>query len=605
VLLLAHGVAVIWAARLLAAAPDVIEQVAGDEAGVTAKMLSEAVAATLVLGPPTLLMGALFAHVAGMLAPRGIGRAYAINTLGGAVAPFVFGVWAIESLGYRDALFAVAYSYLVLFAGFTWFRRFKPVPQLAGILGVVALTTLAPGSLVLVELDEGWKAVETRETLLGVVIVSEQHPAGKAPPGPKLRRLQVGKEFRMGGGAAFGERRMGEIPLLLHPEPRRALFLGVGTGATLSAVRNHPSLEHIDAVELVPAVLRLLHHFRDINGSIEDDARVRLHAADARRFVAASPERYDVVVADLFHPGQDGAGNLYAREHFDNVRQHLTPGGVFAQWLPLYQLDPSTLRVIARTFMEVFGEVHVLLGVYSVEQPAIVIVGRDPAATDGPLVIDVNALSRRLQAPVYRDLLMDGRDLLGAYLLDGPGLAEFAGPGGINSDLMPRVAMQAPRTAYEEIDTLGRDNLLELLAARRPLPEGFVTADDAGALASFRTEVAEHSQALGHYLQGESTRLDTPGVVPGFVAATGHYLEAYRAAPEFRPARGMLLDGAAPAADDLAERIFPVMLERTPKDPRVWQEYLAYLARRGDRERLQRALEQAKAQLGPPATTQP
>jgi spermidine synthase len=604
VLLLAHGVAVMWSAWMLEISPALGEGIAGKGVSASTEMLAEIAAATVVLGPATLLMGALFSHVAGLIAPHGIGRAYAINTLGGAVAPFVFGVWGIEALGYRDALISVFYAYLVLFGVFTWFRRFKPVAQLAAILAMIALTTRAPATLLLVELEDDWQEVERRETLQGAVVVSEQRPGDQASRGPALRRLQVGKHFRMGGKLAFGERRMGEIPLLLHPAPQRALFLGVGTGATLSAVRNHPSLEHVDAVELVPAVLEMLHHFRDINGGIEDDDRVHLHAADARRFLAASREQYDVIVADLFHPGQDGAGNLYALEHFEHAKQRLAPGGVFGQWLPLYQLDPETLRVICRTFLAAFGEVHVLLGIYNVEQPAIVLVGRDPARSDGPLAIDVDALSRRLQAPVYRELLMDPHDLLGAYLLDGPGLERFAGPGGQSSDLMPRVSTLAPRSAYEESPTRGRDNLLELIAARSPLPEGLVTAAHDDALASFHAEAAANAEALGHYLRGESARLDTPGAIPGLVAATDHYLEAYRAAPRFRPARGMLLQ-ATRTADDLAERIFPAMLERTPDEPLVWQQYLGYLQRRGDAERYQQALRDAESRLRPPAAAPP
>src|SRR5690606_1864935 len=169
--------------------------------------------------------------------------------------------------------------------------------------------------------------------------------------------------------------------------------------------------------------------------------------------VAASAERYDVIVADLFHPGRDGAGNLYAREHFENVREHLASGGVFAQWLPLYQLDAPTLRVVMRTFAEVFGEVHLWLGIYNVEQPAIVLVGRTAEAGDERLVIDVDRLAERLQAPVYRELLMDPYDLLGAYLLDDAGVRTFVGPGEINRDLSPIVAIRAPRTAYEESPT--------------------------------------------------------------------------------------------------------------------------------------------------------
>jgi spermidine synthase len=513
----------------------------------------------------------------------------------------VYGVWGIESLGYRDALVAVAYTYLALFGAFTWFRRFKPVHQIAGILAVVGLTAATPASLVLVALDDGWVEVEARQTLLGVVIVSEQPPGGQGQAGPVMRRLQVGKHFRMGGKVAFGERRMGEIPLLLHPAPRRALFLGVGTGATLGAVLHHPTLERVDAVELVPAVLAVMHHFRDINGGVADDPRVHLHAADARRFVAASADEYDVIVADLFHPGRDGAASLYALEHFEHVRQRLAPGGVFGQWLPLHQLDPETLRVIAQTFLAAFDEVHVLLGIYNVEQPAIVLVGRDPARAEGPLELDADALARRLDAPVYRELLMDADDLLGAYLLDGPGLAAFAGQAGVSTDLVPRITTRASRAAYEESATRGRDNLLALLEARRPLPEGLVTGTDVAAT---RAAAATHADALGCYLRGESARLDTPGVVPGLVAATEHYLDAYRAEPRFRPARGMLLQ-AARTADDLAERIFPAMLERTPDERLVWQSYLAYLQRRGDQARLQAALEEAQARFGSPSSAPP
>ncbi|MCX4244886.1 fused MFS/spermidine synthase [Paraliomyxa miuraensis] len=640
-LLLAHAVATIWATSALASSFELLEWIAppGD-ARMATEMVAEAVTALVVLGPATMLMGALFSHVAGLLAPRGIGRAYALNTLGGALAPFVFGVWGIESLGYRDALISVAWVYLLLFGGFTWFRRFKPIPQIAGILGVVALTGLSPASLLLVAryqepadhddakgdantknangrnirryVDEAmeWEIIDSRETLLGAVVVSEFHPrAAKEPQrGSPPRRLQVGSKFYMGGGFGVGEQRLGGIPLLLHPAPERALFLGVGTGATLSAVRHHPSLTHIDAVELVPAVLDMLHHFNDINGELTKDERVHLHAADARRFVAASHDRYDVIVADLFHPGRDGAGNLYAREHFENVRARLHPGGLFAQWLPLYQLDAPTLRVVMRTFAEVFGEVHVLLGQYNVRVPAIVLVGYDGGNDDGGLVIDVDELTRRMQTPVHRELFTGPQDLLGSYLLDRDGLTSFVGPGPQNLDLVPVVATRAPKSAYEESDTRGRDNLMEILAARRPLPEGLLFGTGPISLPAFRNEVSVFGEAVEHYLQGESVLLDATladaPTATAYVEATPHYLRAFRTEPRLVPARGALFR-AASASDDLAEHVFPIMLERAPKERRVWQEYLGHLERKGDVERLRAAVQQAKETLGLPEAASP
>ncbi|MEM7153469.1 MAG: hypothetical protein AAF799_11550 [Myxococcota bacterium] len=601
-LVIAHALAVTWAAFALSNGYDWLTGIAGKDASFEAEMLAEAIVATLVLGPATLLMGATFSHVASLLAPRGIGHAYALNTLGGAIAPFVYGLWAIETLGYRDALFAVAYTYLLLFGAFSWFRRFPPLPTIVGIVAAVALTSATQPQLILVPEDEDWEVLETRETLLGAVVVSEYRPGGEQQKGMPLRRLQVGEEFRMGGALAFGERRMGQIPLLLHPEPKRALFLGVGTGATLGAVRDHASLEHVDAVELVPAVIDQLHYFSDINGDITNDERVQLHPADARRFAAASPQTYDVVVADLFHPGRDGAGNLYALEHFVNVREHLAEGGLFAQWLPLYQLDPQSLRLLLRTFGEAFGEVHVLLGIYNVQTPAIVLVGRRSA--DGPLGVELESLVQRLAAPIYRELLMDPRDMLGAYLMDREAMLAFAGPGDISSDLMPRLTVQAPRSAYEESKTRGRDNLMELMAARSPIPEGFVQASTPERDEAFAAQRTQFADALAHYLGGESARLDTEGSVPGLVAALPWYTDAYKAAPQFRPARGMLLQ-AARSGNDLAEEIFPMMLEQTPKERMVWQGYLAYLQRIGDTERYAAAVQQATEALDLPAAAHP
>src|SRR5690606_36136126 len=150
---------------------------------------------------------------------------------------------------------------------------------------------------------------------------------------------------------------------LLAPGARRALFLGVGAGATVGAIADF-DVERVDAIELVPEILELLPHFAAINRGVAEDPRFHLRAADARRALAAMPpeEVYPLIVGDLFHPGRDGAGSLFALEHFEAIRAHLAPGGVFCQWLPLHQLDAASLGAIVRTFLEVFDESHAFLG---------------------------------------------------------------------------------------------------------------------------------------------------------------------------------------------------------------------------------------------------
>jgi hypothetical protein len=287
-----------------------------------AGVLGELGVAALVFLAPTIVMGALFAHVTGLIAAagRGVGRGYALNTLGGALAPFIFGLWAVPRLGYADALYLVLYAYLAVFALFGWYRRFHPALLVGGVLALVALTAAAPRSLALAGPDPGWTTVVQRETLHGLVVVSERPDPERTGPDGKpltLRRLRVGRSFRMGGALSFGEQRMGHLCAMIAEasatEPvRKAMFLGLGTGATMGAALQLADHAEADGVELVPAVLEQLSRFADINHALHAEPRAHLHAADARRFAVASPDTHDLVLADLFHPGQDGAGSLFA-----------------------------------------------------------------------------------------------------------------------------------------------------------------------------------------------------------------------------------------------------------------------------------------------------
>src|SRR4029453_19006545 len=55
--------------------------------------------------------------------------------------------------------------------------------------------------------------------------------------------LRGAGQYALGGGdGLFLERREGLLPLLLHPDPRRLLHLGVGTGTTLGAPRPSPGV---------------------------------------------------------------------------------------------------------------------------------------------------------------------------------------------------------------------------------------------------------------------------------------------------------------------------------------------------------------------------
>ncbi len=592
---------VIPAAFALHASPDLLAALAPQHPTLAQAVRAELAVAALAFLAPTIAMGAFFAHITGLLAAggRGVGRAYAVNTLGCAVAPFLFGLGAVPSLGYADALYLVVYLYIALIGVFGWYRRFHPAVLVGTVVVLVGLTAAAPRSLALVEPDAGWTTVESRQSMHGLVLVSED-AASEKPTDPAsletwpLRRLQVGRHFRMGGARSFGEWRMGHLCALLAEASAdapigRSLFLGLGTGATMGAAMDLSDAE-ADGVELVPQVLAVLPQFARLNRELFKNPRASLHAADARRFVVAADTTYDFILADLFHPGIDGAGTLYAAEHFAAIRDHLRPGGLFCQWLPLYQLGEHDLKVVVRTFQSVFPEAHAFLGIHNPRTPSLALVGRVPTAERPQLRLD----RARLQPLFARQSPLTGtisvpRDLLASYMADGTALKDWAGEGPLNTDLHPRIMFDAPVAAYADDPELGARNLASVLDLRPADPTVLFDAADAESL---RDDTVRYATAVALYLRagiavGDHTDAST---YPPEVA--DQLLQSFEAYPTYEPVRRNLHD-IARQNPTLAEQILPRMLARTPNDRRVYKAYLEHLRAIGDQARFEAVLLEA------------
>jgi spermidine synthase len=160
--------------------------------------------------------------------------------------------------------------------------------------------------------------------------------------------------------------------------------------------------------------------------------------------VRATRDRFDVIVADLFVPWQAGTGALYAREHFAAARARLAPGGVFCQWLPLYQLSGEEVAVVAATFLDVFPDAFALRGDFFARHPILALVG---GAGAGPDAATVAANAERLRAAGVGDRWVT--DPLGPFALYlaplAPSAPRFAGTPR-NEDDRPVIELVAART---------------------------------------------------------------------------------------------------------------------------------------------------------------
>jgi spermidine synthase len=109
---------------------------------------------------------------------------------------------------------------------------------------------------------------------------------------------------------------------LLVREPRSALVIGLGGGTIPSFLRKRFPTMKIDVVDIDPGVVAVAKsHF-----GFREDALMRAHVADGRRFVEQTTERYDLVYLDGF--GTDSVPpHLTTREFLTAVRDILTPQG--------------------------------------------------------------------------------------------------------------------------------------------------------------------------------------------------------------------------------------------------------------------------------------
>ncbi len=241
-----------------------------------------------------------------------------------------------------------------------------------------------------------------RASGLGVSVLIAGWFAGQLPettlnPGERLAALRVGREgvvatvecgrgdwrmlfnnsYTLGGSKAqFNQERQGLLPLLLHGHPKSVGVLGVATGGTTAGVALHPGVERVHAIELSPLVLQQAKEFfGPYNRNVFGNSRVRFQQEDARWVIAHQRGAYDVVVGDLFLPWRTGEGRLFTREHFQNVRAALKPGGLFCQWLPLFQLTRPQFDTIARTFTDIFPDAFLVRGDFYCDLPILGLIG--------------------------------------------------------------------------------------------------------------------------------------------------------------------------------------------------------------------------------------
>lgn len=248
------------------------------------------------------------------------------------------------------------------------------------------------------------------------------------------------------------------LGMMLHPDPRRVLTIGLGSGSTARAATYHPVLERLDVVEISPAVRDLSAvHFPRVHADLER-AGANIIVADGRNHLALTDQVYDVIVSQPSHPHLKGVASLFTRDFFALCRERLAPGGICVIWNFSWRIEPEMFKAYLRSFQDVFpaslfalseGSYTFLVG-FNREEVEIdyrTLERRLRECTDPVLKSDIRVGDRPLSLLWY-----EPRHVLDFLTLGPRGIARYAGEGPLNTDDNALLEFALPRT-YNVDDT--------------------------------------------------------------------------------------------------------------------------------------------------------
>ncbi|NBS20662.1 MAG: hypothetical protein EBS75_02865 [Betaproteobacteria bacterium] len=397
---------------------------------------------------PSFCMGVGFTALCDWAQERGksLGTSLAANMAGAALAPACVGAIMIPQLGMAQTSGVLIAGYaLTAYLVYDGVRSpLKAAFMMAtSAISAIAITGAIATPLRILHLESGSRLRFFEDGVMAAVSVIEDSEG--------ILRLRINNRVQEGSSAASPvETRLALIPLLLHPNPRQSLFLGWGTGYTARVAARADGL-HVDAVELIPEVVRASELFKSPDDFSSAKDTPRIITADARRFVLGSDRQYDIIVADLFHPARSGAGSLYTVEHFEAMSQRLAPGGVICQWIALHQLEWATFRPILAAFRKVFPEAIVIIATNSLETPVLGLISRREASFLTLPELQQRIDDSRVQLGRHLEMsrLVDAYAVMGTLVAGPAETARWVRDVKPNSDDFPRVTYMAPWDNYE------------------------------------------------------------------------------------------------------------------------------------------------------------
>ena len=407
----------------------------------------------IVMSVPTFLMGASFPLVTKIYTGsarqlgRSIGNVYAINTVGSILGAFCAGFILLPLIGIRPSIglmvvLNTSIGCLLIFklgslglqsAAYNGVGIGMPILNV-GLAVILLLTLNKPlflKSAIFQTQRPGDTLIDYNEEVDATVTTLKDDEG--------VYRLYVDTNQAADASRwdSPSHRVIAHLPLLLHPDPRRALVVGFGMGLTSYSITQHGV--QVEAVELSRGVISAARkHFTHVNGNVFEKKNLFNYTInDGRNHILMTKTKYDMISTGIIHPlVSAGSSNIYTADFYRLCRRILTEDGVMCQWVPLHRLPETHYKMIVRTFIEVFPETTLW---YKYTPDFVILIG-----TSKPLTINYkNFIERAQLVESIREGLaaddLDGMSLLDSFMMGPEAVREYAGVGPIHTDNRPRL----------------------------------------------------------------------------------------------------------------------------------------------------------------------
>ncbi|MEK7560682.1 MAG: fused MFS/spermidine synthase [Patescibacteria group bacterium] len=280
------------------------------------------------------------------------GEIFFISTAGSIAGSIATGFFLIPHIGIDRILTTAAIAMTTL--GVTGMLRRGAIKNARRIGAAAILAILLSGVLLATSKEELRRAgiIYIQDGVYEKITVAEERVDSRMARVLYQDHSKSGAVFHDSSEPVLEYPKYFALTSLFVPRPQRALFLGGGTYAMPARFLAQNPGAVVDVVEIEPSLFDLGKKYFGVRPT----TTIQNHIRDARRFLAATTTRYDVIAGDVFHSLYSIPAHLLTREFFALARERLAPDGIFIANIiaRITRANPSLALSTLRTFQSVF-----------------------------------------------------------------------------------------------------------------------------------------------------------------------------------------------------------------------------------------------------------